>query len=164
MPERIEVPKRFLAISYNGDHYPGAPGVNGLIEGANCQLYAYEILRHFGLQIPDFRSSNLWEDTQYTDIVSDLGPLDIVLFNRTKKVWGAHVGLCISSDEIIHLSKQVGRPAIWGMAEFQMRPEYQTFIGAKRIRAQASYRSCVIGGFSLDVVTSFARSKRRAMV
>ena len=134
MAKRIEIPKRFLAIRYNGDHYPGAPGVNGLIGGANCQHCAYEILRHFGLQIPDFRSSNLWEDTQYTDIVSDLGPLDIVLFNRTKRAWGAHAGLCISSNEIIHLSKQVGRPASWSRPEFQKRPEYKTFIGAKRIR------------------------------
>jgi hypothetical protein len=54
MAKRIEIPERFLAIRYNGDHYPGAPGVIGLIGGANCQRYAYEILRHFGLQIPDY--------------------------------------------------------------------------------------------------------------
>src|SRR5437879_3973633 len=37
----IEVPSHFLAVSYNGDCYPGAPGVSGIVQGANCQQFAY---------------------------------------------------------------------------------------------------------------------------
>jgi murein DD-endopeptidase / murein LD-carboxypeptidase len=58
----LKIPDQFLGVKYNSAHYPGAPGVNGVVGGANCQQYAYAILRYFGRQIPDFRSSDLWED------------------------------------------------------------------------------------------------------
>jgi hypothetical protein len=41
----IKIPERFHQVLYNYDRYPGAPGVRGLVGGANCQQYAYEFLR-----------------------------------------------------------------------------------------------------------------------
>lgn len=47
-------------------------------QGANCQLFAYEFLRYHGLEIPDFRSSELWGDQEYTCITVTLKPLDLI--------------------------------------------------------------------------------------
>ena len=44
----IKIPARFHQVLYNHERYPGAPGVRGLVGGANCQQYAYEFLREFG--------------------------------------------------------------------------------------------------------------------
>ena len=50
------IPPHFLSIRYNGAHYPGSPNTNGLEGRANCQQFAYELLRHNGFSLPDLRS------------------------------------------------------------------------------------------------------------
>jgi hypothetical protein len=40
----LPIPARFQYVRYNGACYPGAEGVVGLDGGANCQLFAYELL------------------------------------------------------------------------------------------------------------------------
>ena len=130
----IEVPSAFLAVSYKGDCYPGAPGVAGIAQGANCQQFAYELLRYFGNRIPDFRSSDLWEDVDFTLEVSNLEPLDLLLYNSTPRSWGAHVAVYLGEGQIIHLSKEFVRPVIWTHAQFLSTTSYRYFIGAKRIR------------------------------
>ena len=62
----IKIPERFHQVCYDYEGYPGTPGVLGLVGGANCQQYAYELLRAFGYATPDFRSSDLWADTTFT--------------------------------------------------------------------------------------------------
>jgi hypothetical protein len=44
----IKIPERFHQVRYDYERYPGTPGVLGLVGGANCQQYAYELLRAFG--------------------------------------------------------------------------------------------------------------------
>jgi hypothetical protein len=89
----IEIPKRFCKVRYDGKHYPGAPGVRGLMGGANCQHYAYEFVRAFGYAIPDLRSSGLWVDIAHTATVERPEPLDLVPLNGKPDPWGAHVGV-----------------------------------------------------------------------
>lgn len=130
----IEIPDSFFKIRYNGANYPGASGYNGLASGeANCQVFAYEILRFFKLDIPNFRSSELWDDQTYTQVVSQLKPLDILLWNKTSEAWGAHVGLYLGDNQAIHLSKPIGSPVVWPLEKFLEQPVYKVFIGAKRI-------------------------------
>jgi lipoprotein Spr len=64
--------------------------------------------------------------------VSDHQPLDLLLFNRTQKAWGAHVALCVGEGEAIHLSKKLSAPVVWPIAHFAEQPEYRVLIGAKR--------------------------------
>ncbi len=45
----IVIPQHFFNTSYNGANYPGVPKVQGLKNGANCQQFAYELLRYHGL-------------------------------------------------------------------------------------------------------------------
>jgi cell wall-associated NlpC family hydrolase len=130
----LEIPPRFFDTTYDGTRYPGARGVSGLEDGANCQQFAYELLRHFGRKISDFRSSELWSDTTDTERVENLEPLDLLLFNNTDEAYGAHVAVYLGDGFAIHLAKSVGKPAIWPVAAFQEKPEYSVFIGAKRAR------------------------------
>lgn len=129
----LEIPESFFQIVYNGSHYPGVTFTNGLESGANCQVFAYEILRYFGIPIPNFRSSELWEDDKYTIQVQDLEPLDILLWNKNENAWGAHVGVYLGNNVAIHLSKQNVYAKIWTLEQFQEMPRYQVFIGAKRV-------------------------------
>jgi hypothetical protein len=128
----ITIPPRFFCVRYRGARYPAAAGARGLGAGANCQRFAYEFLRHFGRAIPDFRSSELWRDTRFTRRVAKLRPLDLLLFNRTRRAWGAHVAVYLGRRMAIHLCKEVGRPAIWSLDEFAASERYRTFVGAKR--------------------------------
>jgi cell wall-associated NlpC family hydrolase len=133
----IKIPDIFWSVPYNGAHYPGGAGVEGLKGGANCQQFAYELLRQNGFVISNLRSSELWADTMDTVLVAgDLAPGDLLLFNRTPQSWGAHVAVYLGRDQAIHLARHIGKPTIWALSEFNA-PLYANFIGAKRpIRRQ----------------------------
>ena len=83
----LKIPDRFWKVEYNIDHYPGSPETDGLKGGANCQQFAYEILRHFGRYVSDLRSSDLWEDSVDPYHVTALKPLDLLLFHSRENPW-----------------------------------------------------------------------------
>ena len=133
------IPDRFWRIRYDQQHDAHSPTLQSLSESPNCQNFAYALLKHFGFDIYPFRSSNLWEDTTETCwVLGELRPLDLLLFNRTENPWGAHVALYLGDDQAIHLSKKQSAPVIWKFSQFLELPEYQTFIGAKRLRQNGS--------------------------
>ncbi|MFD8382854.1 hydrolase [Streptomyces sp. NPDC059679] len=135
-PVLHQLPAVFRTVPYVGSRFPGASGVAdlpNLEEGANCQLFAYEVLRHFGLAPPDLRSSELWADTQATVRVSVAQPLDLVLFNATDDAYGAHVGVWVNEGRVLHLCAEIGRPVVWEMTEFIKRRRYRVLIGIKRV-------------------------------
>lgn len=134
------IPSDMWAIPYVGARFPGSAAVRdrpGLIDGANCQLFAYAVLELFGvfgLEPAAWRSSDLWADTRLTRRVAVAQPLDLVLFNAIDESWGAHVGVVVEEGRILHLCAEVGRPAVWSMAEFAARERYRTLLGFKRMR------------------------------
>lgn len=129
----LNIPKRFFEVRYNGSHFPGAYGLDGLKGGANCQVFVYELLVHFGYDpLPDFRSSELWEDAVFTRKVTDIQPMDILFWNKKKEAWGAHVGLALGEGKAIHLSKENGVAEVWELEKFELEPQYAFFLGAKR--------------------------------
>ena len=123
-----------MTVRYNGARYPGAAfGADAdLSAGANCQLFAYALLRHFGLVVPPLRSSELWADAHHTGHVCDLGPLDLLFWNQTSEPWGAHIGVYLGDGYAVHLARDVGIPVIWPLGEFERHPRYRVFLGAKR--------------------------------
>ncbi|MFF2779980.1 hydrolase [Streptomyces sp. NPDC058052] len=130
------LPADFWTVRYDGSRFPGAAAVAaspGLGPGANCQLYAYEVLRHFGLTPPELRSSDLWEDTGSTVRVPVARPLDLLLYNATDRAYGAHVAVCAGDGALLHLCAEVGRPAVWRPEDFAARARYRVLLGAKRI-------------------------------
>lgn len=138
LPETIDlaIPRKFLRVQYNGACYPDAPGLSGFERGANCQHFAYELLRHFGRAVPNLRSSDLWSDTRFTRRALKLRPLDLLLFNRTRRAWGAHIAVYLGRGRAIHLSKEIGIPIVWTLEEFAAHERYQVCLGAKRVIAR----------------------------
>jgi hypothetical protein len=108
-----------------------------LVGGSNCQRFAYGVLALFGLNCPSLRSSELWEDTVGTFVVDSPLPLDLVFFNKDRNPFGAHLGLSMAEDEVLRLSREMGRPTVWALDEFQRRPRYRVRIGSKRVRKDA---------------------------
>jgi cell wall-associated NlpC family hydrolase len=134
------LPTAFHDTAYVYERHPGAPGVEGVAEGANCQQYAYEVLRHFGYDMPPLRSSDLWEDRATTSVVETLDlaqPLDLILFSPTDEAYGAHVGLYLGDGPVLHLSYYVGRPVSWTLEQFAEHPKYRVLVGIKRPRRRS---------------------------
>lgn len=127
-----QLPAWFWDVPYDGSRYPGAVPRGTLTQGGNCQLFAYEVLAHFGFRIPDLRSDELWRDTDATRVVLEPQPLDLVLLHDREQAWGAHVGVVCSATEVVHLSEEVGRPAVWTLAQFAATPRFANLIGFKR--------------------------------
>lgn len=130
----LKIPARFRDVPYHGNRYPGSLTPRGLKRGANCQHFAYEFLRHFGFTVPNLRSSELWADRRFSSRVRRLRRFDLLLFNRKRASWGAHVGVYLGGGKVLHLCKSVGRPAVWTLDDFAAREEYHTMLGAKRFR------------------------------
>jgi len=129
----LAIPERFHNVRYNAGHFPGAPDIHEVEGGANCQQYAYSILRHYGFEIQDFLSSELWDDREYTRISEQLQPFDLVLLHHEPQSFGAHVGLCVGEGLILHLSRKIDAPAIETLEEMQARAEYRFLIGFKTV-------------------------------
>ncbi|KOT73782.1 cell wall hydrolase [Streptomyces rimosus subsp. pseudoverticillatus] len=138
------LPAALRDVPYAGARHPGAAPLPGrhpydVTAGANCQLYAYAVLRHFGRTVPPLRSAELWADTAATERTAPPGPLDLVLFDAGEVPgrpagYGAHVGVHLGPDQVLHLCKEAGRPAVWSYADFAERARYARFLGAKRVR------------------------------
>jgi hypothetical protein len=128
------LPAEFLEVRFSERMIPGRRPELGLSAGSNCQRYAYAVLRHFGLSVPDLRSSELWADEELLTTVFDPKPLDLVLFAATPDPWGAHVGVYIGGAAVLHLCKEIGVPVVWGYTAFAARERYASLIGFKRVR------------------------------
>jgi len=131
----LELPDFVWTVVYNGANVPRDSVPYELTGGANCQIFAYAVLEHFGIAVPPLRSSELWSDTSFTRRVGDYRPLDLLLFNRTDAAWGAHVALFVGENKAIHLCASEGRPVIWRLEDFAMRDEYAVLLGGKRVLA-----------------------------
>jgi len=129
----IAVPEIFWDVRYNAEHFPGAPGVRGVDGGANCQQFAYTLLRHFGFVIPDFRSSELWDDGLHTRVSANPARFDLVLVHKRPESYGAHVGIYVGDDLVLHLSRQIDAPVVEKLNDLQSQERYHHLIGFKTV-------------------------------
>lgn len=138
IPKHLKnLPSHFWACTYNGKRHPQAQGIQGLSGGANCQQFVNEVLRYHGLKPPALRSSELWDDKQHYTTITDINalqPLDVLLWNDTPNPFGAHVGLYAGQGKALHLSKANYTPKLETLTFFSTQPEYQIWIGAKRLK------------------------------
>ena len=112
-----QLPPRFWNIRYDGKVTPkNAPEY--MDETANCVVYAYEVLAHFGRAVPRFWSSELWADASSTRVVDTPEPLDLMLFAAEPVAYAAHVGVYVGEGRVLHLCKEVGAPVVWSLREF----------------------------------------------
>lgn len=116
-------------VPYDASRHPGAPANGDLRQGANCQRFAYEVLRLFDISVPPHRSSELCDDPRFLHPdVAAIHPLDLVLFNAEPRAWGGHLAIYMDDDQLLHLCAEVGRPAVWSWADFASRPRYRTLV------------------------------------
>jgi hypothetical protein len=133
LPTELQhIPSDWLSTPYVYARDPTNATFDDPKKGANCQLFAYAVLRQCGLYVPPLRSSDLWEETEFTEVVTEPEQLDLVLVNNSPDSYGAHIGLMASSTQVLHLSKQVDRPALWTLDELQQHDRYRFLIGFKR--------------------------------
>lgn len=129
----IDIPGWLTTIQYNGKVTPHTAPFDIATTGSNCQVFSYHLLRHYNLVVPNFWSSELWSDTEFSEVITeDYQPLDILFFHRKEDAYGAHVGVYIGNNQVIHLSKQEGLPVIWEIEHFFTYPKYQFLLGGKR--------------------------------
>ena len=131
-PVLSSLPPWVWDVPYAGASFPGGVPRSSWRHGANCQLFAYEVLALHGWEIGDLRSDDLWADTHWTERVPSAEPLDIVLLQKDLEPYGAHVGLVVGAERVLHLCKEVGRPIVWDWDQFTGRPRYSVTIGFKR--------------------------------
>jgi cell wall-associated NlpC family hydrolase len=129
---RIDIPPEFLKVPYNGANFPGAADFDGFTTGANCQVFAYAFLAHYGIELPPFRSSELWNDREYTVVVTEFEPLDLLLFCEHQQAYGAHVTVYVGDERVVHLALHHGYPRVESIIDLQHYHTYRYFVGAKR--------------------------------
>lgn len=137
----ILIPSTLMTLSYNGKIFPKEEPLlenNYTLEvlrqtGANCQIFAYLLLRHYDFIVPNYRSSELWADTEFSkEIQENYEPLDILFFNKTSESYGAHLAVYIGNNKAIHLSKTNNMPVIWDIETFFEDARYTVLLGGKR--------------------------------
>ena len=128
----LDLPPRFLAVRYDAARIPGCDRPHDLSRGANCQVFAFEVLRHFGWMVPDYRSSELWADRDFLREVTRPEPLDLLFYNATYEAYGAHVGVVAGDGMVLHLSRANGRPRYEAHTDLMRQPAYACFLGARR--------------------------------
>jgi hypothetical protein len=133
MTKSFEIPPVFINVHYDGQRIPDVENQTDLTLGANCQLYAYELLRYFGKHPPSLRSSELWNDRHYTKETRTYKTLDLMFYNKTPQAYGAHVGVYVGDAMVLHLSYVIGYPVIQKHTELLNQVKYACFIGAKRV-------------------------------
>jgi cell wall-associated NlpC family hydrolase len=131
----ICIPEIFHSVKYNYDRYPGVEDQSNFSHGANCQVFSYELLAVNGVQAPNLRSSNIWEDSKYTlKVEGDLKPLDLLLFNSTSDPYGAHMAVSLGGEDLIHLAKHNEVAEISTINELCKLDKYKVFLGAMRVK------------------------------
>ena len=131
--KQIKIPASFYDVEYRSDRIPGIDNQSDLKLGANCQVFAYALLKENGRYVPNDRSSELWSDRSYSEVVSEFEPLDLMLYNSSNDAYGAHVGVYVGEGKIIHLALRNGKSKIELHGDMLKKDRYQCFIGAKRI-------------------------------
>ena len=130
-----------LTCTFRASAIPGTGRSDQLEYGANCQLCAYAVLALFDRCVAPHRSSELWEDPALSRVaLDDAEDLDLALFSATGDAWGAHVAVVLG-DRLLHLSAEVGWPALWRWEDFEERPRYRILVGLIRAPATGNYRS-----------------------
>src|SRR5262245_30409890 len=128
----LAIPKHLMDVRYNGRVHPGSH-IQDLEAGDNCQVLAYALLEHYGVDVPRLRSSELLEDTTRTIEVAAYQPLDLLLFNSSPVAFGAHVTVYLGEGRVVHLARHHGIPVIESKDDLLKQVRYRFFIGAKRV-------------------------------
>lgn len=124
------LPSWLWAVRYDARVIP--PGPDEPFGAANCQVFAYAVLRQFGREVPPLRSSDLWADAAGLPVMPPFEPLDLLFFNPTSDAYGAHLAVSLGGERALHLCKSVGLPAVWTLQQFAAEHRYRVLLGGRR--------------------------------
>lgn len=128
----IKLPDWFMDIIYNPKIFPNWELHDCKKNGANCQVYAYEILRLNWKNVPDLRSSEMWVDNKFSFEVHNYEELDLIFFNNSSESYWAHVWLYIWDNKVLHNTNKTGWVEIWNLEQFKNYEDYQFILWWKR--------------------------------
>lgn len=128
------IPDWVYDIEYNHTIDPQNPSSDLLATGSNCQVFAYTLLRWNGKIVPNLWSDEMWNDQDYSQYVESdkIEPMDLLFFSKTLSPYGAHVGVYLGSNEVIHNSIIEGKVSVWRMMKFEKYEKYRVLLGGKR--------------------------------
>lgn len=130
----IKILDWIMDIKYNPKIFPNWEVHDYIKNGANCQVYAYEILRLNWKNVPDLRSSEMWEDNKFSEKVKSVKILDLLFFNKNNEAWWSHVWLYIWNNKVIHNTNKTGWVEIWDLEEFKKYEDYKILLWWKRFK------------------------------
>lgn len=130
--QNLKIPDWFMEIKYNPKIFPNWKIHDYKKDGANCQVFAYEILRLNWKNIPDLRSSEMWEDAYFSKEVDSYIPWDLLFFSSNNQSWWAHVWLYIWNNKVIHNTNKTWWVEIWDLEDFKQYEEYKNLLWWKR--------------------------------
>ena len=109
-------------------------------EGTNCELLVHAIVFARGFELPRLRSSDIYEDTEYTSPIEDISQAEtgdmIGLCPEDKKDFrGIHIAMVWIHEEninVVHNARHAGRVHRQTLEEAMQRPEHARIAWIKR--------------------------------
>lgn len=135
-----EIPFPYISAR-NPDTTPPEEFLNEPEKGGNCELMVQAFVSARGFKLPRLRSSELYEDTEYTMRVRDLSQVetgDIIGLRPEKKkdFRGVHEGMIWVDNEgeiyIVHNAKHLGHARIEPLGEALVFPQHEAIAWIKR--------------------------------
>lgn len=110
-------------------------------KGGNCELMVQAIVSARGFILPRLRSSEIYEDTEYTEkigniFLSETGDIVGLKARNKKDFHGIHIGIILIDNDgeihLVHNTKHMGRAMIEPIAEAIQYPQHDTIAWIKR--------------------------------
>ncbi|OGH37737.1 MAG: hypothetical protein A3B44_00520 [Candidatus Levybacteria bacterium RIFCSPLOWO2_01_FULL_38_21] len=137
--------KTEISIPYRIDRNPDTTDVERVFinpeAGTNCELLVHSIVSARGFELPRLRSSDLYEDTNYTSLVEDISQAqtgDIIGLSPINKngFRGIHVAMIWIDDSkkihIVHNARHTGGVRLQTLEDAMQHPEHARIAWIKR--------------------------------
>ena len=133
-----------ILIPYRPDRNPDTTPVEEVFTnpeaGTNCELLVHAIVSARGFELPQLRSSDIYEDAAYTSIVDDISQAEtgdiIGLCPVDKKGFkGIHIGMVWVNGEninVVHNARYEGSVKIQPIGEAMQYPKHAKIAWIKR--------------------------------
>lgn len=133
-----------ILIPYRPDRNPDTTPIGDVFTkpeaGTNCELLVHAIVSARGFELPQLRSSDLYEDTNYTNPVEDVSQAEtgdiIGLCSSDKKGFrGIHVAMVWIDGKninVVHNARHEGFARIQPIEEAMQHPEHARIAWIKR--------------------------------
>lgn len=134
-----------IPIPYEGARNPDTIDPKEFLDepkkGGNCEVLVHAIVAARGYELPRLRSSDIFEDTEFTEHIRDIFEAqtgDIIGLRAVgkKDFRGVHVGIIWIDDDseihVIHNAKHIGNTRLESLSEAMKHPDHANIAWVKR--------------------------------